>query len=584
MSDLGSQVWGMAKSYRFAVHSPEELWAMVEPADGATAADLGVLLTSAAKTIKEIGGDLKTHSTSVEWEGEGADAFHKWVDHAARATLSLGDYSESAGKWLGHAADTLHEVKPQLETLKNSSASARSILDAHDAKTTDVGNHDGGPSASSVKTAKSQYDNDRAEASQLMTKLAQSYSASTEQIEALRTPEFPALPEQFVPLVRDRHGAKDVSSSSGDPSNTGTAAAVGGVGVAAAGAVALKEAAHGASLADGHHPSTSASHISRPTPDLPFGGTGTSLDRAGTLPAPATPTTAPSSPAPSSTPSLGGTSALSTPPSGTPPLLGGAGRSVASPRGPGSGRFPSSPGVRGPLGVPEGTGTPGAPGTARGVTPGRGVPAVERPGMPGVQGGTPSPVRGPGGGSPGRATNGIAGGRPTSPQTGRGASAMSQGTVVGGSPYQQGVGARGGVPEGSGRTGATPGRGTPGAGTGRGTSGSGGRVSALSGGVVGGQPQQNSRVRRASTATTRAASGARGVAVNRSDAQMQHGGEPAHGSSPKTRKDEGRRASEERPRDERPEHEDVEVEQPERDVPELRLPGLPPTARRDNKG
>lgn len=576
MSGLGSQAWDMAKSYRFAVHSPEELWAMVEPADGATASDLGTLLTAAAKTIKEIGDDLKTHSTSVQWEGEGADAFHKWIDQAARATLSLGDYSESAGKWLGHAADTLHEVKPQIEALKNSSASARSILDAHDAAAKDVGNHGGGPSTSSVKTATSQYDGDRAEAALLMTKLAQSYSASTEQIGALQAPEFPALPERFVPPVRDRHGAKDASPSSDDASNTGAAAAAGGVGAAAVGAAVLKEAAHGAALAGGHHPSAPASHLPRPTPDLPSVGTGTSLDRAGTLPSPATSTPAPSSPAPSSP---GGPSGLATPPSGAPPLFGGAGRSVGASRGSGSGRVPSSPGVRGPLGVPEGTSRPVGSGTARGVTPGRGVPGLERPGIPGVQGGTAAPALGPGTAGPGRPTNGISGGRPVSPPTGRGTSPISRGTVVGGSPSEPATGSRG-VPEGPARTGATSGRGTPGS-TDRGNSRSSGRVPAGSDGVVGGRPQQSSKARRASTATA----GAPGAAASRGTTEPRRAGEPARGSSVAARKDERRRASEERPRDERPEHEeaeDVEARQPEREEPELRLPGLPPTARRDN--
>lgn len=94
----------------------------------------------------------------------GREAFRTWCNQAALATLGLGDYSESAGKWLGHAADTLHEVKPQLEILRKQSATARSVLDAHAAKATDVGNHDGGPSDTEVKTAKTRYANDSADA------------------------------------------------------------------------------------------------------------------------------------------------------------------------------------------------------------------------------------------------------------------------------------------------------------------------------------------------------------------------------------------------------------------------------------
>ncbi|GAA2348076.1 hypothetical protein OKJ48_20675 [Streptomyces kunmingensis] len=575
MSDLGSQVWGMAKSYRFAVHSPEELWTMVEPADGGTAADLGALLTSAAKTIKEIGGDLKTHSTSVEWEGEGADAFHKWIDHAARATLRLGDYSESAGKWLGHAADTLHEVKPQLETLKNSSAAARSILDAHAAVSTDVGNHDGGPSASSVKTAKSQYDNDRAEASQLMTKLAQSYAASTDQIEALKAPEFPDLPTKFVPRQRDDLTHRP-SQPADDSSNTVAAAAIGGVGVAAAGAAVVGEAARGASLAaGGHHPAAAAPQP-RTVPDLPVGGPNIALDRAGSLPSPTAPTISPPASPPSALP--GGTSGIS----GTPtPALGGTGRYGAPLRAVSGGRVPAAYGPRGPMGTPTAPGTPGPPGASRVVPPGREVPGMG----PATPGGTASPVRGPGGAGQGRASDGIAGGRPTPPQTGRPTGAVPRGTVVGGPPSQGGTPsrqtpgtARGGAIEGV-RTGASPGRGVA-SGAGRGSSVSGARMPAHSDGVVGGQPQP-SKTRRGVSATPRTAGDVRG-AESRTAAQARRGGEPARGASPTARKDDARRAPEERPRDERPEREDTEVEQPAQEMPELRLPGLPPTTRRDN--
>lgn len=576
MSELGSHLWGMAKQYRFIVHTPEQLWAMVEPADGATAADLGVLLTAAAKTIKSIGDDLKTHSTSVEWDGEGGDAFRKWIDHAALTTLSLGDYSESAGKWLGHAADTLHEVKPQLESLKNSSASASAILDAHAVKATDVGNHDGGPSESSVKSAKTQYDNDRAEAAQLMIKLAQSYSASTEQIGALKAPEFPKLPEQFVP--RDVHGAEDASMSTGDSSNTGTAAAVGGVGVAAVGAAALGEASRGASLASGHQHSTApTAHVTGPVRDLPSVGTSTSLDRAGTLPSLTGPTAAPSSPTspPSALP--GGTSGLGAPPPGASPMFGGAGRSTAPQRGVGNGRVPSSSGPRGPLSAPAGS-TPGAAGAPRTGTPGRGVPAAARPGIPGVQGGTASPVRGPSSTSPGRPANGIAGGRPASPQTGRATGAIPRGTVVGGSPAQQSPGLRGSGSTQP-RTEATPGR-AAGPSSARGSGSAGARMPAHSDGVLGGQAQQP-KTRRQPSATTTGTGDARGADSGAAEAQRRG---PARGSSTAARKDETRQTSAERPRGERPARAEAEPEQAAPPQPPLRLPGMPPTTRHDNEG
>lgn len=561
---LGSHMWDMVKHYRFVAHTPEQLWAMVESADGSTPADLGTLLTTAAKTINTIGDDLKKHSTSVEWDGEGGDAFRKWVHGMALATLSLGDYSESAGKWMATAADTLHEVKPQLEILKNSSASARSILDAHAAKATDVGNHDGGPSTSAVKSATSKYDNDRAEAAQLMIKLAQSYSASTEQIDGLKAPEFPKLPTQFVPQKRDGRDDASAPPSDGSPS-PGTATAVAGVGVAAAGAAVVREAARGSSMAAGGHGGTATPGIARPVPDLPTGGPNTALDRVGTLPSPTAPTTAPPSPSPSPLP--GGTPGVGPSVPGTPrPVFGGTSRSSAPSRGVSSGRVPSTYSPRGPLGTPAVPSAPGTPGASRAVPPGRGVPGVTGPGMPGGPG---SPSRGPGTASPGRPSNGITGGRPGAPQTGRAAGGLPRGTVVGGSPAQQTPGARGGAPDGS-RTGVAPSRGVaPGAGRGSGPAGV--RMPAHSDGVAGGQPQP-SKARRNPSAVTRGTGLVR--STENATTQIQRGG-PASGPSAPSREDGARTGPAERPRSERPAREEAEAEQTARPLPPPHLPGLP---------
>jgi hypothetical protein len=74
----------MVRETRFVTHAPERPWAMVEPADGATATELGELLTQAAKTIKDVGSDLRTHSMAVEWDGEGGEAFRTWCNFICR--------------------------------------------------------------------------------------------------------------------------------------------------------------------------------------------------------------------------------------------------------------------------------------------------------------------------------------------------------------------------------------------------------------------------------------------------------------------------------------------------------------------
>lgn len=482
MSDWGSRAWQMVKETRFVAHDPEQLWAMVEPADGATATELGELLTQAAKTIKEIGGDLRTHSMAVEWDGEGGEAFRTWCNQAALATLGLGDYSESAGKWLGHAADTLHEVKPQLEILRKTSATARSVLDAHAAKATDVGSHDGGPSDTEVKTAKTRYANDSADAAGLMIKLAQSYTASTEQIDALEAPEFPKLPERFVPEFRGEapavvptgHGAVAPVETSGRRAvvDSGTS----GTGSAAqastlhhpAGVVNVPDAVRG-----GHSDPTNTA--------IPMN---TAIDSVGTLPS------SPSAPAAGGAPALGmgGPDGRTSSPTGVLlPVFGGT-ATFPPGTGAGGGRPPYS--GRGSLRAPSEPGASGSP-----HVPGRGLPTSPVPGMSGTGTGTPrTPGRELPRSTPARGTNSITGGRPISPG-GRSTGAIPRGTVVGGTPNEQQtpVG-RGGVAGGT-SAGAASARSGERI-TGREGTARGPRSSAESGGIIGGQPRQAPQRRR----------------------------------------------------------------------------------------
>ncbi len=479
MSDWGSRAWQMVKETRFVAHNPEELWAMVEPADGATATELGELLTQAAKTIKEIGGDLRTHSMAVEWDGEGGEAFRTWCNQAALATLGLGDYSESAGKWLGHAADTLHEVKPQLEILRTQSATARSVLNAHAAKATDVGNHDGGPTATEVKTAKTRYTNDSADAAGLMIKLAQSYTASTEQIDALEAPEFPKLPERFVPQSVERRSVSvpTVSGSAG-------------------GEVATRAVspAREPSIDSGSNVTSSAPQASPPRhlaggPDvpatvqsLPTAATNTAIDSVGTLPsAPAAPSSAPAPPS-----GIGGPDSRASSPTGLlPPAFGGG---TMPPPGVGTGGGRSTYSGRGSL--PTG---PGASESPRAV---RGLPTTPGPGMTAGTGSPRTPGQGLAGPSASRGTSGITGGRPISPAAGRPTGAIPRGTVIGGTSNQQQTSVGRSAVTGGASPGTTPTRSGERTTTREGAA-RGPRPPAQSGGITGGQPRPSQQRGRA---------------------------------------------------------------------------------------
>ncbi|MEU9985464.1 hypothetical protein AB0E10_01425 [Streptomyces sp. NPDC048045] len=479
MSDFASRMWETVRQERFLLQDPEQLWAMVESADGPTASGLGELLKEAAKTIKEIGGDLQTHSMAVEWEGEGGAAFRTWCYQAALTTVSLGDYSENAGKWLGHAADTLHEVKPQLEILRKQSAGPRSVLEAHTAKATNVGDHGGGPSDSAVTKAKTQYANTRAEAGGLMMKLAQSYAASTEQINAVEAPKFPELPERFVPPKVDdgTHVSAPTTQESPGP---GTVRRVK--------SNTYERAASSRSGGTGSVPQPSTTHHLKDPVDVPrhvppnahIDVPHTAIDSTGTLPPAPTVASAHSAPpaGPSSpdvrTPSA--TGAL-------PPVFG-----AGTTRPPGvreGGERPVYRG-RGSLPTPSGPGTSGSP-----RIPGRGLFG------PSVTGSEPAPERGPLSPAPAQGANGITGGRPVTPSAGRPAGAIPRGNVIGGAPNQQQP------PKGRGAV--------PGSPTARTTSSRGdnsavnregaprGRMPATSNGIVGGQPRPSRDRGRAGT-------------------------------------------------------------------------------------
>ncbi|MEU6087793.1 hypothetical protein ABZ865_13415 [Streptomyces sp. NPDC047085] len=512
MSDMGSRLWETVRQSRFLVQDPEQLWAMVESADGPTASALGDLLVDAAKTITEIGGDLRTHSLAVEWHGEGGDAFRTWCHQAALATLSLGDYSETAGKWLGHAADTLHEVKPQLEKLKDQSATARSVLDAHAAKATDVGNHDGGPSDSEVSRAKTQYANDGAEAGMLMMKLAQSYTASTERINSLEAPRFPELPEQFVPtdIRGDVPVAVPTTTADTDASTAGRKEPY------------ARERTIGPSPG-GTDPApwvVTQSRLRNPadSPDAPLNPvhvTNTAVDSAETVPS--TPAVHPSPSVSPVGPTVPDGWAPSTSGPIPPPFTAGP---TLRPGVPEEVERPGY-GGRGSLATRSGHGTSTGP-----QMPGRGVCG---PFGPGMTGGQPGPVRGPLGSAPARGANGVTGGRPLSPTAGRPTGAIPRGNVIGGAPSQQMPVGRGSVPAG-GNTRATPTRGKD-----RVANSQGGskdpRTPARSGGIIGGQPRKSPQRGQAGVGP-QGAGPARGTSTN---ASVPHGGgsRDASTSSPK---------------------------------------------------
>lgn len=452
---------------RFQTYDPEQLWAMVSAADGSTPKELGDLLTAAAKTIRQIGSDLRDHSMAVEWDGEAGDAFRKWCHKAAMTTLRLGDYSESAGKWMSHAADTLYEVKPQIESLRNQTKASQAILNAHSANNADVGNHGGGSSDAEVKSAKSQYSKDHADAAQLMTKLAQSYSASTEQIQKLEAPKFPELPERFVPQAKNIDSRGDLARDAYTGASTPSPGSIG------AHAVPASPAGSGTT-----HPAQVTPPDTSPLP--PSRPVGTEID---SVVAPPEPPTAPVAPSPG-TPPVGRPDGAAPPPLAVPPLPGRPGpvpEALPTGRPTTGGRAPLPPSQ----GAMPGRGTPRPVGGDNGIIGGRQVPSANRPsgpvprgtvigetprpgqatvgrpttpGIPGGTGGAPGPRPGapPSNGIVGTPRPTTSGGTPGAPRNATPAFRGVVGTSHSPEPRQQAAARTAGSPTAGGVTGGVP--------------------------------------------------------------------------------------------------------------------------------
>ncbi|MBB4891708.1 hypothetical protein FHS39_000708 [Streptomyces olivoverticillatus] len=358
----------------------------------------------------------------------------------------MGKLSGTAGEWMGHAVQTLHEVHGQMPEV---SSSARATLDAY------LNNHkgqvgavapplqgdqsgstlqSGGPTQKQAYEAQQQLETDRTRAAQLMKKLAESYSWSAHNIGVAERPTLKALPGQIVaPDPRnpvDGSGYIQPAGSSSpqaDTSNGGSSAAT----ASPAESGRDHEAGRLVPLAEDRGEA------------LPRRRAGTEIDSATPLP------TLPSNPPAShvSDPSGSGRVNGQVPlPTFPVPPLGGSGATKVTP--PTAGRRvnpPTSPSIPTRQGI----------GAAR---PGPAIPQAPDPG--------------------------IVGGRPAPPQSERPAGQIPRGTVIGEDPGRGQ--AQGRLPMGSGPAfGSSAGPGGSRSGT-----GSGRRLVSEPGGVVGGRTMQ----------------------------------------------------------------------------------------------
>lgn len=422
----------------------EQLAAMLESADVASASHLSVKLSKAATTISEIGDGLMKHVKELEWQGKAGDSFRDWGGHTASATLHLGQYAQAASEWMGTVSQAIADAKLSMPDVSETTHAKAALADAH--KTIDVAKQPGvrnDPDArkaaatahTDATNAQAHIDATREAAIAQMRKLAGAYEHSAMQVNSLTPPTFaPAAgrgaPDAWWVGNEDTNLAKGTTyaghSSSGAASPTAhTGGSRGGAQPAAVHHVSAASA-----LDDRTHPS---GHL--PAPHEPVS---LNIDSAGadTLPRTSTPplTTATSGPAlplrEASPPGL---------PAGLPPTFAGSSRvpGLELPtRAPGIGRLPQVPGLAKPI---------------------EGVPRMPR-------------------------ETGIVGGRPVS-ATGRPANGIPRGTVIGAENGQGraplGRAVSSGSMGGARSTGAV--------------SGSGRRLASETGGVLGGRSGQPGR-------------------------------------------------------------------------------------------
>ncbi|WP_250286260.1 WXG100 family type VII secretion target [Streptomyces atroolivaceus] len=373
-------------------------------------------LVSAGEEIRKIAEEIKVRPQTVEWKGEGADAFRTWSADLANATLRLGDYSEGASKWLARASDSLASAQV---AIPRTDASAQANLAAAKAARND-------PDASAVATKSLETllaakESNRQEAAAEMRKLAQSYALSASQMDGLEKPVFPPPPGAIMPERAVGYGG---SETYGGPAS-GRAAAEG----------------EGATRGVTTHsdPSQAPGSGSQGAPDAsafrvpPHLETPVSMEVNSTATLPQSPSTPP---VPQPGPSVTGRSDSGLPTGlAVPPAFGGGTRSTPGPFSSAKGAGPS---VRPPL-LP-GQGVPGAGSASRtprdaGITGGRPVAQPTGRGLPGgtvvggegTQGRSPMGHGGMSGG--GAARSGAMGGRPP---------AGGNSGVVGGRPRQAG--------------------------------------------------------------------------------------------------------------------------------------------------
>ncbi|MEU6240469.1 hypothetical protein [Streptomyces sp. NPDC047024] len=435
----------------FENHDLNQMIDLVEHANPEHLEQASKTLWDARTAIHDAATDLDTNLGQVDWEGEGADAFHKWTKDLVNWTKELATYADVAATQIDAAASGLASVRKSMPPRDHRpAADQQRPHDLPKAKQVDT-NPD--------YTAAVRVEKNRQEAINQMNRLASFYSVSAMTLKAAPEPE----PLRGMPDVGVPRPPESVYIGKGP---TGSGATASHVPVAP---VRRVDAESHAATASPHHAEAggAGAHIREVhAPDAPaVHDVGTEINTVGTLPPPAT--TTPMGQTAPTLPTAGAGGGQVPPPfSGpvAPPITSASGRSTGyGPvnRLPLSGQGRSGPSGGAPGRVPQGTsGQPGrtaaggrtpqgplgqaARATGRSVSTGQSPVrgAAQQSGHSpmgrGVTGGTPRMTNAPmgraGGAEPaGAVRNGVVGGKPVTNRAPGGAagSRVPRGTVVG---------------------------------------------------------------------------------------------------------------------------------------------------------
>ncbi|MEU9402664.1 hypothetical protein [Streptomyces sp. NPDC048242] len=326
----------------FENHDLNAMIDLVEHANPEHLEQASKTLWDARTAIHDAATDLDTNLGQVDWEGEGADAFHKWTKDLVNWTKDLATYADVAATQIDAAASGLASVRKSMPPRDHRpAADQQRPHDLPKAKQVDT-NPD--------YTAAVRVEKNRQEAINQMNRLASFYSVSAMTLKAAPEPEpLRGMPDVGVPKPPQWVEGGRSPAGSGTATSSSTPRHV-------------AEGRHEA-LAASHGAETATSGLAHKTPHESTAPVahdiGTEVNTVGTLPAsaPTVPTTHPAPTLP--TAGGGGQFPASFPgPGAPPPIMPATGR----PTGVGGpvNRLPlSGQGRTGPTGIGSGRGTQG---------------------------------------------------------------------------------------------------------------------------------------------------------------------------------------------------------------------------------